>query len=166
MPNEGREAVKKKVRLPVSRTVLEALVERNLSLVEGIIDDTRKQMVTIFTDGITNGKSPRDIAKELRKLGYNERRAETIARTETMYALNTGVVEQYKESGIEYVKWLASYDDRTCDDHEVILPDGSVEYGGCAAMDGKIFRVDNCPDMPAHPNCRCSWAASRGPEDW
>jgi uncharacterized protein with gpF-like domain len=91
-----------------------------------------------------------------------------IARTESMYALNEGAKESYREVGIEYVKWLTSYDDRTCTEEDgppIELPDGSVVIG-CEAMDGKIFKIDECPAIPVHPYCRCAISASRGPEDY
>lgn len=85
-------------------------------------------------------------------------RAETIARTETMTALNEGraaMAEQVVESGLvlesEMVKiWATAKDERVCPI--------------CGPMDGDEIQRDEAfvlPDAielnepPAHPNCRC-----------
>jgi uncharacterized protein with gpF-like domain len=157
-----------KPKVPVNPKALAALIERNLSYFEGLVDDTRKKMMAVLTDGLTQGVDIWTIRDQLVDLGYDKNRAEMIARTESMYALNEGAKESYREVGIEYVKWLTSYDDRTCTEENgppIELPDGSVVYG-CEAMDGKIFKLDECPAIPVHPNCRCAISASRGPEDY
>ena len=153
---------------PVDPNALDALYERNLSYFEGLLEDTKKKMMDTLTDGLVKGTDIWTIRDQLVELGYDQNRAEMIARTETMYALNEGAKASYKESDIEYVKWLSSYDDRTCTEDngpEIELPDGSVVYG-CEAMDGKIFRIDECPPCPVHPQCRCTIAPNRGPEDY
>ncbi|MCK9592326.1 MAG: phage head morphogenesis protein [Methanoregula sp.] len=152
---------------PLDPKVLNALVERNLSFILGLADDTRKNIMGVLIDGITKGLNPRDMISDLVELGFDANRAESIARTETLYAFNTAAKESYRESDIEYVKWLAAPEDgRLCHDTEIPLPDGSICYGGCAEMDGKIFKIDECPDIPCHPRCRCCVSASRGPEDY
>lgn len=152
--------------LPISNNVISALTKRNLSSMEGLTDDTRKKVIDVLTKGITDGIAPRKMIPDLMKLGYDSNRAEMIARTETMYALNEGAKKSYRESGIEYVQWLSSVDDRTCNTFEIPLPDGSICYGGCAEMDGKVFHIDNAPAMPAHEGCRCAWSPDRGPEKY
>jgi len=156
---------KSSIHLPVNKKVLDALIERDLSLIEGLIDDTRKKMLDIITRGITDGLNPRDIIIDLMEFGIDAARAETIARTEMMYALNTGAKERYKEDDIEYMIWIATDDEKTCLDFPIDLPDGSTEYG-CWAMNGKVFRIDEFPNIPAHPRCRCANGAHRGPEDY
>ena len=103
-----------KPKVPVNPKALAALIERNLSYFEGLVDDTRKKMMAVLTDGLTQGVDTWTIRDQLVDLGYDKNRAEMIARTESMYALNEGAKESYREVGIEYVKWLTSYDDRTC----------------------------------------------------
>lgn len=159
---------KKNIRVPLPQSVIDALYERNLSYCEGLLDDTKKKMLTVISDALVNGDSIYSLVDDLKELGFDFKRAEMIARTETMYALNQSTLQEYKDDDIEYVEWLTAFDDRTCDEKsgpEIELPDGSVVYG-CEAMDGKIFKVDEVPAIPVHPNCRCGIAASNGPEKY
>jgi len=86
---------------------------------------------------------------------YLTHRAQTIARTETIRASNSGQRElwrQAQEQGLLGVgvrrKWVTSGDDRTCDE--------------CDDLDGKLAGLDEEfepgimePPDP-HPSCRCS----------
>ena len=69
-------------------------------------------------------------------------RARVMARTETMYAFNTGLTNEYASHGIEAVEWLAAYDERVCEQ--------------CAPLMGQKFPIDEAPDCPLHPQCRCT----------
>jgi SPP1 gp7 family putative phage head morphogenesis protein len=85
-------------------------------------------------------------------------RARTIARTETMRALNAGeratweaAIDEGLMDETEQREWIITPDDRLCD--------------VCEAMDGKIVGVDEdftlptgetVEGPPAHPNCRCT----------
>jgi hypothetical protein len=114
--------------------------------------------------------APQEIA---RMLGQYERRAvahraDTIARTETMRAANTGKLEGHRQwardiPGVTIIKyWTTTFDDRTCDI--------------CAPLDGQTISVDEqfvssergkpgqkrrpgeqlvAELPPIHPRCRC-----------
>ena len=81
-------------------------------------------------------------------------RAETIARTEVMGAMNAGVEaawEQARQKGLlsaaAVKEWIVTYDDVTCAD--------------CAKMEGEQVPLDavfSSGDLfpPLHPNCRCT----------
>jgi len=161
----SKEDVYKSVRIPLNQKTIDALVERELSFLEGLVDDTKKNTISIITDALTKGESPDIVKKRLMEQGFDSTRAESIARTEMMYALNEGAKAEYKSSDINFVEWSITEDEITCTDTTLFLPDGS-EVDGCAGMSGKIFNVDNTPDMPGHPRCRCSWLPSEGPENW
>ena len=66
-----------------------------------------------------------------------------IAITELGHAYNTSTKNTYKGAGANKVAWHASLDLKTCD--------------GCRALHGQVFDIDNAPDNPAHPRCRCTW---------
>lgn len=55
--------------------------------------------------------------------------------------INFATLQAYEDLGIEKVIRVAEIDDRTC---EV-----------CIKLDGKIYKVDEAPDIQAHPFCRC-----------
>jgi hypothetical protein len=113
---------------------------------------------------------------------YEERairhRAETIARTETMRAANSGRMESMRQSvrdgfvtGVQKV-WSTGFDDRTCEqcaplDGTVVALDIDFEEtqrGGNLGPDGKTRPVRDLPKgtgqvldfPPLHPRCRCT----------
>ena len=71
-------------------------------------------------------------------------RAIMIARTETIRAHVETSVDRFRQLGIQQVEWLTAHDqglDRVCD--------------VCKEFDGKTYSIDDHPDCPQHPNCRC-----------
>lgn len=81
-------------------------------------------------------------------------RAETIARTETIDALNAGREEAWKQaidSGIlpaaSEKKWIVTYDDRLC-------PVCAAMQGERVSMEGTFTGGVSHP--PRHPRCRCA----------
>lgn len=121
---------------------IDAMVKRNISLIDGLIDDMRKNMLDILSDGMTRGLGIDEIIKNMEKagvaLGYA---AERIARTEIMFALNQGALNRYKRDGIDQVQWIAGPDDRACP--------------VCLGYHLQTFPINQAPENPAHPNCRC-----------
>lgn len=93
--------------------------------------------------GITLGKNPRVIAKEMAdKAGIAHTRALLIARTETMRAYREGQRAQWLAMG-DLVKgwtWASVRDDRTCP--------------ACWAMHGSTHPISE--PFFGHPNCRCT----------
>ena len=85
--------------------------------VVGINKTTEKQIAKVVEDGINEGASITDIADGIDDLYLEQiipNRSMVIARTETIPALNFGVVEAGKQSGIPLGKvWLSTPDERT-----------------------------------------------------
>lgn len=50
------------------------------------------------------------------------------------------IVKAYKDSGVEYVRWVTHPDDRRCKE--------------CKSRHGKVYHIDKVPAKP-HRNCRC-----------
>jgi SPP1 gp7 family putative phage head morphogenesis protein len=135
---------------PFDERAIDALKTRNLSLLTGVTDEMSKNMTTQISEGMLAGESIRDIAKRLEAVPDTYiNRAETIARTETSFAVNTGTINRYREGGVEKVQFLAALDDRTCDE--------------CAPLDMAIYSIDEAPIIPVHVNCRCTYISV--PED-
>ena len=66
-----------------------------------------------------------------------------VFRQTKMYAdhvTRKAVLEAYKDSGVEYVRWVTVPDERRCDK--------------CRELHNKVFRIDKVPDIP-HIGCRC-----------
>lgn len=99
-----------------------------------------------LTQSMILGESMNKATKRIRKrMGSGAYESERLARTEIMRASNTAHLKAYEENNIKLVEWIATEDERTC---EI-----------CGPRDGKIYRIDNVPLIPAHPNCRCTVAA-------
>jgi len=130
---------------PKDARMLQALKDRSLADLKGITDATSTRIMRTITDGIINdeefGKITREIVRQVDNVGIV--RATMLVRTETMKAVNTGVISRYEAAGAEEVEFLAALDDKTCDE--------------CDSLNGKTFPIGEAPDVPIHPNCRCSW---------
>jgi hypothetical protein len=91
---------------------------------------------------------------------YRKYRAETIARTESMRAMNMGVQEGFRQAVVDgklseaQIRryWKVAKDERTC---ETCSPVPKMNKTG--VMMGEPFKTPKGPVTlpPLHPNCRC-----------
>jgi hypothetical protein len=89
---------------PLSRDKIHLLVSRTFTEMEGITETTALQMTRVLTDGLVQGKSPKDIANSLVAVSnLSQARAETIARTETIRAFAEGQLDALENLGVEEV---------------------------------------------------------------
>ena len=116
-----------------------------------------KKIVGTVTTGIGQGKSPKDIAKDLRPLVDDVRyRATRIARTETLRVAQT--MQRRSEEAVDDLivgrEMVAVLDDRTRPHHrerdgQRYMKDGHQKAGDEA--------WDDAPSLPDEPNCRCRY---------
>lgn len=126
------------------------LYNRAYQNLKGVTLTASQQMSNVLAKGFTEGKSPRDLARELSRTveGLMHKRALTIARTELAYAYAEGQLDGFENDGQFDLKLQAEFstagDDRVC---PVCLP-----------MDGQVFTLEKARGViPIHPNCRCAW---------
>lgn len=137
-----------KVKIPqniaiVDPETLRLLKALNLDLVKKLSDEVKGRMASEIRQGLLRGEHPYRIAERLAAIGeMSKYRAETIARTETIRTFNTAAESRYRAAGAQKLKWLTGRDERVC----------SV----CFPRDGQIYNIDDFPEIPAHPNCRCA----------
>lgn len=110
-------------------------------------EDTNKLASRVSSDveqALIQGTSPEKLAKKVKSdFGSTAYQAQRVINTEVARATTAAQTESYKASGVvNRVMWDAALEDSTCDE--------------CAALDGKIFDIDDAPDLPLHPNCRCA----------
>lgn len=87
------------------------------------------------------GSGSRKMATALRtELGILKGRAENIARSETIQALDSATREAYKRADVGYVQRIATQDSRLC--------------SRCAARAGNVYRIDEAP-AAIHSQDRC-----------
>ena len=93
----------------------------------------RKEQRTVEAILATEVERNREIDKALR----------LFAQQLAQYADNSvmlATVDGYMDGGVEYVRWNATDDEKTC--------------ASCGQMDGKVYKIEDIPDKP-HPRCRC-----------
>jgi SPP1 gp7 family putative phage head morphogenesis protein len=123
------------------------LVE-NPSAKYSISETTRDDLREIVTDAFEHGATIQELAERIRDAGaFSETRAATIAATEAARSEEYGNLTGWRESGqVDSVEVVLSADhdlDDECDE----------------AADGSPYEIDDpdLPDLPIHPNCRCSY---------
>ena len=119
---------------------------RTYSALKGITDAMDAKISTTLAQGIADGKSPLELARDMSEDidGIGIRRAKLIARTEIMRAHNVASVNVYREAGVLNVavqaEWSTAGDERVCPD--------------CESLEGKVFTLDQIENLlPLHPNC-------------
>lgn len=92
---------------------------------------------------IVGGKMPADVKKKLMEdftVSWHE--ADRLVRTESSRAYNKAARDSYTAAGIQQCEYLAEED--CCDI--------------CALFKGRKFATADFPELPQHPNCRCTMA--------
>jgi SPP1 gp7 family putative phage head morphogenesis protein len=137
---------------------------RTFSDLKGVTDAMESIMSRILAQGMADGDGPILLARKLvaaingekiGELGLTDslgryispkRRAEMIARTETIRAHHLATIQEYRNWGLFDIivkgEWHTAGDDRVC--------------SKCDALNGQIFTLDEIePMIPLHPMCRC-----------
>ena len=114
-----------------------------------ITDSTRDMVRGSVTQAMEEGWSNDKLAANLREsVGFNDYRANMVARTETAFADSYGNLSAYKASGVvEGKEWLCGSEhdlDDECDQNEA---------AGVIGLDEDFPDGSDCP--PAHPHCIC-----------
>ena len=142
---------------------LGVLYTRAFDELKGITTQMGTQISRVLTQGLAEGRNPREIANILTKtisgptgdLGITdtlgrfipaERRAVMLARTEIIRAHHVGAVQEYMNWGVEGVKvkaeWVTAGDSRVCPQ--------------CQSMSGAVFTLNEILwKIPFHVQCRC-----------
>lgn len=119
-----------------------------------------RKINSVITQGILQGKSIPDIAKDLQKVAdMNYKQAVRTARTLVTGAENSGRQDSYERAldiGIDLEKmWISTHDERTRDSH--VLLDREVVGVHERFSNGLIGPGDKSTGDPAeYMNCRCS----------
>jgi SPP1 gp7 family putative phage head morphogenesis protein len=125
--------------------------ERVAMLSESVISTTIDRIMVVVETGTKAGLGINAIADNIQALfvDMSLTRADLIARTETTFANNLGLLTSYKKSGVvTHKEWIATVDNRTRPAH--------------IAMNGEVKKIDeafsNGLSAPGEPNCRCVMA--------
>lgn len=111
--------------------------------ISGITETTRASVQEALVAGQQAGEGVESIARRLRDLpAFNPPRARVVARTELANTTNISALTAYRESGVVL---------------GVRVMDGDAD-AACAAMNGRVFRLDQPPAALQHPNCTRAFA--------
>ncbi|MGL6095354.1 MAG: minor capsid protein [Fimbriiglobus sp.] len=134
---------------PVAVERVQALVERSFQELDGMTADLSNRMVRSLADSLTQGKHPREAAKDLQKqVGIGRERALLIARTEIIRAHADGQLDSLTNLGVKELSVDVEFSN---------TGDGKV-CPKCAALGNRVYRIEDARGIiPVHPRCRCSW---------
>jgi SPP1 gp7 family putative phage head morphogenesis protein len=137
------------------------VAQRSYDELAGIDADMAASMQEIIQQGLLDGLSPQQIARQLdQELDIGRTRARVLARTETIAAHADASLDSYEEAGVggvtADVEFATAGDDAVCPQ--------------CQELSGETYSIDEARDViPVHPNCRCAWLpviAAEEAADW
>lgn len=142
---------------PIHADRVGLIYARQFSLLQGVTEDMDSKIGSVLAKGIADGQGPMAVAREMtRQVDISLARARMIARTETIWAHNEGILNMMEEAGVEGVaadvEWsTAGYN---------VCPD-------CEDLNGRVFTLEEARQVhpPLHPNCRCSFIPANIGED-
>ncbi|TYC49908.1 hypothetical protein ESZ50_04770 [Weissella muntiaci] len=128
------------------KTYLKNKISENVNYISGLSSDYLDRVSGIVYRGVTNNHSLKFMTEQIQNATQiSERRAKTIARSETGSAYGAFTKMKQESAGIKYFRWSTVGDSRVRDEHQ--------------AIDGKVFPWSGGWGgvFPGEPiNCRCT----------
>jgi len=145
---------------PLEEDIEEYIRTLGLGQVTLITNSTRTKVLQVLRKGLEEGKSIRDISKDLEKsVAFNSARATRIARTETHSAMSYGSHKVAGNLGLDrpLKKWMPSGDDRVRDWHREMSPKPAIPIDDDFIVRGQPMSYAGDPRGGALNviNCRC-----------
>lgn len=148
-------------KFELNETALNMAMEfpyKEYSFVTGLGKGTFKvqdRLNKLLVNKVFEGTSVAKLIPQIEE-AFNVKRhiAERIARTETSRVLNQASLNTYRQAGLNKVKWL--------DSTEAIKGSTKKKALVCkdcrevATHNGGIYGIDEVPQLPLHPHCRCT----------
>lgn len=119
------------------------------------IDALKAELDAVISTGIIRGDNPREMARLLKKhvrqtVANHRYVTERIARTESARVQHKAQVSSLIKMDYRFCKWHAEPGAcKICSD--IVNNDDGFGKG--------VYEIDDCPIVPAHPNCRCGISA-------
>lgn len=119
------------------------------------VDALKAELDAVISTGIIRGDNPREMArllkKHVRQTVTNHRYViERLARTESARVQHKAQVNSLIKMDYRFCKWHAEPGAcKICSD--IVNNDDGFGRG--------VYEIDDCPIVPAHPNCRCGISA-------
>jgi SPP1 gp7 family putative phage head morphogenesis protein len=127
----------------------------NFDLITNVNQELKDGIKEVIFESVAEGEGYQTTIRKLQQLPLTpintnisiRTRAEMIARTEYARAVNTGTLQAYANYGVEKVVINTSHDGLVCD------------YCLMLEADNPYTLQEAMKLLPAHPNCRCNYAA-------
>lgn len=131
-----KEFIDKAINAPINGETFSRRIWKNTNQLANRIHND-------VVDMVREGKRPNEIARQIKDdFNSSAYEAKRLVVTESAKIQTSAQVDVYEQSGVvSEVEFCATLENNTCDD--------------CGAMDGRRFPLDNAPQIPIHPNCRC-----------
>ena len=150
-----------------SEYVISATNRASIRMAQSVSDSLAERISQIIRIGIEETATGTDVIGLLEEAGFDENRAQTIARTESSRAYTDGQNAAWEASGIVKGKtWLVSPGAcEFCEEASRQFGTTPVAVGGAYYERGQVLSVggrtmsldfDETTGPPLHPNCRCS----------
>ena len=151
-----------------SEFVVEATNRAAIRMARSVSDSLAERVSNIIRIGIEETATGTDVIGLLEEAGFDENRAQTIARTESARAYTDGQNAAWEASGVVKGKtWLVSpfacefceaaakqFGEKSVGVTDAFYERGSTITGASGATMALDF--DDTSGPPLHPNCRCS----------
>lgn len=151
----GVAALGSSIDFDIFNPLIISFVKEKEMKITRINDTTKKNVMDIVADGITNGSSVQDVQNKLKEsFNFSASRAMTIARTEVVSAANGGELLSYIKLGVKKKEWLTARDELVRESHK--------ELEGVSVNVNKKFPngLNQPGDQNGEPeeviNCRCT----------
>ena len=151
-----------------SEFVVQATNRAAIRMAQSVSDSLAERVSNIIRIGIEETATGTDVIGLLEEAGFDENRAQTIARTESARAYTDGQNAAWEASGVVKGKtWLVSpyacefceaaaaqYGEKSVGVNDAFYERGATITGASGATMALDF--DDTSGPPLHPNCRCS----------
>lgn len=151
-----------------SEFVVQATNRAAIRMAQSVSDSLAERVSNIIRVGIEETATGTDVIGLLEEAGFDENRAQTIARTESARAYTDGQNAAWEASGVVKGKtWLVSpyacefceaaaaqYGEKSVGVNDAFYERGATITGASGATMALDF--DDTSGPPLHPNCRCS----------
>jgi len=151
-----------------SEFVVQATNRAAIRMAQSVSDSLAERVSNIIRVGIEETATGTDVIGLLEEAGFDENRAQTIARTESARAYTDGQNAAWEASGVVKGKtWLVSpyacefceaaakeFGEKSVGVNDAFYERGATITGASGATMALDF--DDTSGPPLHPNCRCS----------
>lgn len=153
-----------------SNLVRNAFTKHTSKFCKSLTKTAQDDLIKSLSEGLDSGEGQQQLIKRVKGVikNLNKTQATRIAITETSRATNIGLLQAFKQGGVEGKEWFTAEDERVCPfcdemaEKTADLSDTYFDLGDTMEVekDGKIhsykFDYEPIESPPLHASCRCT----------